>query len=56
LELDGDVSDGVNYRGFSTGENRGFTKISTGGTKARLWSKDGGQKDIDPETQSINGL
>ena len=22
----------------------------------RLWSKDGGQKDIDPETQSINRL
>jgi len=56
LELDRDVSDGVNCRGFSAGENGGFTKVSTGGTKARLWSKDGGQKDIDPETQSINGL
>jgi len=56
LGLDGDVSDGVNCRGFSTGENGEFTKISTGGTKAGLWSKDGGRKDIDPETQSINGL
>jgi len=56
LGLDGDVSDGVNYRRFSAGENRGFTKVSTGGTEARLWSKDGGRKDIDPETQSINGL
>jgi len=54
LELDRDISGGVNYRGFSTGENGGFTKVSTGGTEARLWSKDGGQKDIDPETQSIN--
>jgi len=41
---------------FSTGENRGFIKVSTGGTEAGLWSTDGGQKDIDPETQSINGL
>jgi len=56
LELDGDVSDGVNCRGFSTRENRGFTKVSTGETEAGLWSKDGGRKDIDPETQSINGL
>jgi len=56
LELDGDVSDGVNCREFSTRENRGFTKVSTGGMETRLWSKDGGQKDIDPETQSINGL
>jgi len=56
LGLDGDVSNGVNCRGFSTGENGGFTKVSTGGTEARLWSKDGGRKDIDPETQSINGL
>jgi len=56
LGLDGDVSDRVNYRRFSAGENRGFTKVSTGGTEARLWSKDGGRKDIDPETQSINGL
>jgi len=56
VERDRDVSDGVNCRGFSTGENGGFTKISTGGTEAGLWSKDGGRKDIDPETQSINGL
>jgi len=56
LELDRDVLDRVNCRGFSTGENKGFTKISTRGTEAGLWSKDGGQKDIDPETQSINGL
>jgi len=56
LGLDGDVSDGVNCRGFSAGENGGFTKVSTGGTETRLWSKDSGQKDIDPETQSINGL
>jgi len=56
LGLDGDVSDGVNCRGFSAGENGGFTKVSTGGTEARLWSTDGGRKDIDPETQSINGL
>jgi len=46
----------VNCRGFSAGENGGFTKVSTGGTEAGLWSTDGGQKDIDPETQSINGL
>jgi len=56
LGLDGSVSDGVNYRGFSAGENGGFTKVSTEGTEARLWSIDGGRKDIDPETQSINGL
>jgi len=56
VERDRDVSDGVNCRGFSTRENGGFTKISTGGTEAGLWSKDGGRKDIDPETQSINGL
>ena len=56
LGLDRDVSDGVNCRGFSAGENGGFTKVSTGGTEARLWIKDGGQKDIDPETQSINRL
>jgi len=56
LGLDGNVSDGVNYRGFSAGENGGFTKVSTGGTEAGLWSKDGGRKDIDPETQSINRL
>jgi len=54
--LDGNVSDGVNCRGFSTGENGGFTKVSTEGTEARLCSRDGGQKDIDPETQSINRL
>jgi len=56
LGLDGDVSDRVNCRRFSAGENGGFTKVSTGGIEARLWSKDGGQKDIDPETQSINRL
>jgi len=50
LGLDGDVSDGVNCRGFSTRENKGFTKVSTGGTEAGLWSKDGGRKDIDPDT------
>ena len=50
LGLDRNISDGVNYRGVSTGENRGFTKVSTEGTEARLWSKDGSQKDIDPET------
>jgi len=55
LGLDGDVSDRVNCRGFSTRENGGFTKVSIGGTEAGLWSKDGGRKDIDPETQSING-
>jgi len=55
LGLDGDVSDRVNCRGFSTRENGGFTKVSTEGTEAGLWSKDGGRKDIDPETQSING-
>jgi len=46
----------VNCRGFSAEENRGFTKVLTGGTEAGLWSTDGGQKDIDPETRSINGL
>jgi len=56
LGLDRNISDVVNCRGFSAGENRGFTKVSTGGTEARLWSTDGGQKDIDPETQSINRL
>ena len=56
VERDRDVSDGVNCRGFSAGENGGFIKVSTRGTEARLWSKDGGQKDIDPETQSINRL
>jgi len=56
LGLDRDVSDGVNCKEFSARENGGFTKVSTGGTEAGLWSKDGGQKDIDPETQSINGL
>jgi len=40
----------MNCREFSTRENRGFTKVSTGGTKAGLWSTDGGRKDIDPET------
>jgi len=41
LGLDENVSDGMNYRGFSTGENGGFTKVSIGGTEAELWSKDG---------------
>jgi len=56
LELDGDVSDSVNCRGVFARENGEFTKVSTGGTEAGLWSKDSGRKDIDPETQSINGL
>jgi len=56
LGLNKDVSNGVNCRRFSAGENGGFTKVSTGGTEAGLWSKDGSRKDIDPETQSINGL
>jgi len=56
LGLNGDVSDRVNCKEFSTGKNGGFTKVSTRGTEARLWNKDGGRKDIDPETQSINGL
>jgi len=56
LELDKDVLDGMNCRGVSARENGGFTKVSTGGTEARLWSKDNGRKDIDPATQSINGL
>jgi len=42
LELDKDVSDGVNGKGFSTGENGGFTKVLTEGMEAKLWSKDGG--------------
>jgi len=56
LGLDRKVSDEVNCRGVSARENRGFTKVSTGGTEAGLWSKYSGRKDIDPETQSINGL
>jgi len=56
LGLDRDVSDGIDCKGFSTRENRKFTKVSTGETEARLWSKDGGQKDIDPETKLINRL
>jgi len=36
LELDENVSDGVNCRGFFAGENGGFTKVSTGGTEAGL--------------------
>jgi len=56
LGLDRKVSDRVNCRRVSTGENKGFTKVSTGGTEVRLWSKDGGRKDIDLEIQSINGL
>jgi len=46
----------VNYRKVSAGENRGFTKVSTGEKGAGLQSKDGGQKDINLETQSINRL
>ena len=56
LGLDRDVLDRIDYRRFSAGENRKFTKVSTGGTKAGLWSKDSGRKDIDPETQLINRL
>jgi len=56
LGLDGIVSNGVNCREFFAGENGGFTKVSAGGTEAGLWSRDGGQKNIDPETQTINGL
>jgi len=36
LGLDRDVSDGVNCRGVSAGENGGFTKVSTEGTEAGL--------------------
>jgi len=54
--LDRNVSDRMNCRGFSAGDNRGFTKVSTEGTEARLWSRDSSRKDIDLETQSINGL
>jgi len=36
LGLDRNVSDRVNYKGFFTGENGGFTKISTGGMEAGL--------------------
>jgi len=36
LGLDRDISDGVNYREVSTRENKGFTKVSTEGTKAEL--------------------
>jgi len=46
----------MNCREFSARENGGFTKVSTGETEARLWSKDSGRKDINPETQSINRL
>jgi len=56
LVLNRNVSDVVNCRGFSAKGNRGFTKVSIGGIKARFWSKDGSQKDVDPETQSINRL
>jgi len=42
LGLDRSISDGMDCRGFSAGENRGFTKVSTRGTEARLWSKDSG--------------
>ena len=56
LGLDRNISDGMNCREFSARENGGFTKVSTGETEARLWSKDSGRKDINPETQSINRL
>jgi len=56
LELDRNISDGVDYREVSTGENRGFTKVLIGRTETGLWSKDGGRKDIDSEIQSINRL
>ena len=56
LVLDKNISNRVNYRGVSARENRGFTKVLTEETEARLWSKDGSRKDIDLETQSINGL
>ena len=56
LGLDRNISDGMNCKGVSAGENGGFTKVLTEGTEARLWSKDGGWKDIDLETQSINRL
>ena len=42
LGLDGSVLDKMNCRGFSAGENREFTKVSTGGIEARFWSKDSG--------------
>jgi len=42
LGLNRNVSDGVDYREISAGENGGFTKVSTGEIEARLWSKDGG--------------
>jgi len=41
LGLDRSVSDEVNCRGFSTEENKGFTKVSTGETEAGF-CKDGG--------------
>jgi len=36
LGLDENVSDRVNCKGVSAGENKGFTKISTRGTETRL--------------------
>jgi len=36
LGLDEDVLDRVNCRGFSAGENGGFTKVSIGGMEAGL--------------------
>jgi len=42
LGLDGSVLDKMNCKGFSAGENREFTKVSTGGIEARFWSKDSG--------------
>ena len=41
LGLDRSISDGMNCRGFSAGENRESTKVSTGGIEAGLWSRDG---------------
>ena len=40
----------VNYKEDSTGKDKELTKVSTDGMEARLQSKDGGQKDIDPNT------
>jgi len=36
LGLDEDILDGMNYKGFSARENRGFTKVLTKETEARL--------------------
>jgi len=34
--LDRNISNGMNCREVSAGENEGFTKVSTGGIEARL--------------------